>query len=87
MNRLDVTHVRALAGTDDVEIVTEALEVMVAGIDRRDRLLPRTILRIGEQYLVETIEEPDDWYMGQLTSAGIVCHGAYGRLADAIRAL
>jgi len=87
MNRLDVAHVRTLAGTDDVEIVTEPIDVVVAGNDTGDPLRPRTIVRIGEQYLVETIEEPDDWYMGQLTSSGIVCHGAYGRLADAIRAL
>jgi len=87
MTDLDITRLRAMAGTADVEIVTDSLEVVVAGFSTRGPLTPRSIVRVGELYLVETAEAPDDWYMGQLMGSSIVCHGAYGRLEDAIRAL
>jgi hypothetical protein len=80
-----VGRLRRITGRDDVEIVGEAMEVVVAGVDTRDRLRPRSVVRVGSTYLVEA--EPDDWYMGALDAGVIVCWGRYGRLEDALRAL
>ena len=87
MNDHSLERLRFLAGTDDVEFVAEPLTAVVVGIETREELRPQTIIRIGSLYLVETTEEPDNWYMGQLVGVEIVCHGAYGTLDDAVRAL
>ena len=48
----------------------------------------KQILRVGGLYLVETIEEPDVWYMGDRQGEGpIYCWGSYGSLEDAVKAL
>jgi hypothetical protein len=87
MDDVDITRVRSITGTTDVQVVTDPVDVVVVGYDTREALRPRTIVRIGQQYLVETHDEPDDWYMGELTGSVIVCHGRYGRLDEAIRGL
>jgi hypothetical protein len=45
-------------------------------------------ISFGSTYLVETLEEPDDWYMGEAAADGVVrCWGRYGSLAEAIKGL
>ena len=51
MNDHSVERLRFLAGTDDVEFVTEPLEAVVVGIETREELRPQTIIRIGSLYL------------------------------------
>jgi hypothetical protein len=41
----DLVLLRSLAGTDDVEVVNDRLDVVVVGYDRRDSLTPRSIVR------------------------------------------
>lgn len=49
---------------------------------------PRTIIEVGGFYLVEAVNEPDDWYMGERGSDGvIVCWGKYGDIETALRGL
>jgi len=49
---------------------------------------PRTIIEVGGMYLVEAVDEPDDWYMGQRRSDGVIeCWGKYGDIETALRAL
>jgi hypothetical protein len=84
---LDVARLRAIAGTEDVEVVTDAVEVVVVGYDSREDLKPKAIIRIRGHYLVETVDDPDDWYMGALTNSTIECWGRYGTLETAIRSL
>ena len=49
---------------------------------------PRTIIAVGGLYLVEAVDEPDDWYMGQRRSDGVIeCWGKYGDIETALRAL
>jgi hypothetical protein len=87
VTEIDIARLRAMAGSQDIEIVTDPVEVVVVGHATRDALRPNTIIRIGQQFLVETLDEPGDWYMGQLTGATILCWGRYGSLETAIRSL
>jgi hypothetical protein len=87
MRRWPLERLQAVAGTRDVEYVEETPVVVLIGYSTREVLQPRTIIRIGEQYLVEAGDDPDHWYMGQLVGGEVVCHGMYGQLGDAIRAL
>jgi len=49
---------------------------------------PRTIIDVGEQYLVEAVDEPDDWYMGQRRMDCVIeCWGKYGDIETALRGL
>ena len=77
---------RELAGTDDVEYVRAIPRAWFVGA-AREELNPTVVIRIGSQYLVETAEEPGEWYMGQLDRGEIVCWGRYGPLEDAVRGL
>jgi hypothetical protein len=39
-------------------------------------------------FLVESVSEPDDWYMGQRAKDGVIeCWGRYGDIESALRAL
>ena len=45
------------------------------------RIEPRTIIQVGGVFLIESSDEPDDWYMGQRASDGdIECWGKYDQL-------
>ena len=78
---------RAVAGIDDVEYVAGPLPVVIIGKAGRERIEPRTIIRIGGQYLVEPADDPDNWSMGALSDGEIVCWGQYGPLEGALRSL
>ena len=62
--------------------------VHVARLGGHDSIEPRTIIDVGGTFLVEAVDEPDDWYMGSRDSTGkIVCWGRYGKLETALRSL
>ncbi len=55
---------------------------------RGERLTAKHILLVHGFYLVETIEETDNWFMGHRQGDGpIYCWGSYGSLEDAIGSL
>ena len=63
-----------------------------AGSSGRSRgaepLDPRTIIEVGGLLLVETQDEPDDWYMGDRAKDGVIeCWGRYGDIESALRGL
>jgi len=79
---------RAVQGSDDVEYVADPLPVVIlVGPDEHVPIRPRTIIRIGGQYLVEPADEPDNWCMGELNDGEIVCWGHYGTLERALGSL
>jgi hypothetical protein len=83
-----VDRVREMTGEHDVEYLAAPHDVLLAGEATPSPLVPRTILRIGGRYLVEPVDEPDTWYMGERTpDAAIRCWGRYGALEVALRAL
>ena len=73
--------------TDDVEYLATNPRAVLVGGEVPEELTPRTIIRIGGQYLVEAVDEPDNWLMGQLEGDAIVCWGSYGPLESALRSL
>lgn len=83
---MTLDRLRELAGTDDVQYVLPIPRAFLVR-DVREALHPRVVIRVGSQYLVETAEEPGEWYMGHFDGDEIVCWGRYGPLEDAIRGL
>ena len=56
--------------------------------DGSQPIQPRTIIEVAGLYPVEAMDEPDDWYMGQRRSDGVIeCWGKYGDIETALRAL
>jgi hypothetical protein len=82
-----VERLRTRLRTDDVEYLATHPRAVLVGGDAPEELRPRSIIRIGGQYLVETADEPDTWLMGQLQGDLIVCWGSYGSLDTALRSL
>jgi hypothetical protein len=51
-------------------------------------IVARTIIEVGGLFLVESVDDPDNWYMGQRSPDGVLeCWGQYGVLASALRSL
>jgi hypothetical protein len=51
-------------------------------------IVARTIIEVGGLFLVESADDPDNWYMGQRRPDGVLeCWGQYGDLASALRSL
>ena len=82
-----VERLREELRTDDIEYLASHPRTVFMGGDAPEELRARTIIRIGGQYLVETADEPDSWFMGQLDGDAIVCWGRYGPLESALRSL
>ena len=82
-----VERLREELRTNDVEYLASHPRTVLVGGSAPEELRPRTIIRIGGQYLVQTAEEPDNWLMGQLDGDAIVCWGSYGPLESALRSL
>ena len=78
---------RAELGTDDVAYVTADRRAVLVGGHAPQEIRPRTIIRVGGQYLVERVDEPDNWFMGELRGDTILCWGRYGSLESALRSL
>jgi hypothetical protein len=66
-----VDRVCEMTGEHDVEYLAAPHDVLLAGEATPSPLVPRTILRIGGRYLVEPVDEPDTWYMGERTGGGV----------------
>ena len=76
------------AGTGSAEYLEPSMAVRLVGLDEPVQLQPRTIIEVGGLFLVETVAEPDNWYMGQSRHDGVIeCWGAYGALEAALRGL
>ena len=72
--------VQEASGEQDVEV----LQLLPAEIRYQDQTLhPLRIVRKGRQYLVETVEFPGEWWMGELDGGTLVVWGSYGSLAEA----
>jgi hypothetical protein len=68
--------------------VTEGVRKSWHGRHAPEPIQPRTIIEVGGFYLVEAVDEPDDWYMGERGSDGvIVCWSKYGDIETALRGL
>ena len=51
-------------------------------------IVARTIIEVCGLILVESADDPDNWYMGQRLPDGVLeCWGQYGDLASALRSL
>jgi hypothetical protein len=55
--------------------------------ERPETLRPARMLRIDGMYLVETLDEPGTWFMGEENEGVVQCWGGYGDLRNAIRGL
>jgi hypothetical protein len=82
-----VERLREELRTDDVDYLASHPRTLLVGGSAPQEVRPRTIIRIGGQYLVETLDEPDNWLMGQLEGDAIVCWGSYGPLESALQSL
>lgn len=62
--------------------------VRLARSEGSEPIEPRTIINVGGVYLIEAVDEPDSWYMGDRGPDGvIVCWGRYGDIETTLRAL
>lgn len=62
--------------------------VRLARLEGSEPIEPRTIIEVGGLYLVEAVDEPDNWYMGNRRPDGVIeCWGRYGDIETALRAL
>jgi hypothetical protein len=53
-----------------------------------ESIVARSIIEVGGLYLVESVDDPDNWYMGQRMPDGVLeCWGQYGDLESALRSL
>lgn len=86
-NSYSLTWIRELSGDPEAEFISQDIPVLGAG-DPPEPLTPKQILQVGGQFLVETVDMPDDWFMGSRQADGpIICWGPYGDLERAIRSL
>jgi hypothetical protein len=81
--------IAAVAQTADAAYLGASEPVRLAVFpEGSEPIQPRTIIEVGGLYLVEAVDEPDDWYMGQRRSDGVIaCWGKYGDIETALRAL
>jgi hypothetical protein len=82
-----------VAGTTSASYLDPSTPVRVHqgvmdGIEVMEAIVPRTIIEVGGLYLVESIDEPDNWWMGSLAAdGGINCWATYGDLESALLGL
>jgi hypothetical protein len=80
--------IAAFAGIAHAAYLEPSEPVRLALLDGTEPLHPRTIIEVGGVFLVESVSEPDDWYMGQRAKDGVIeCWGRYGDIESALRAL
>jgi hypothetical protein len=72
--------VQELSGEQDVEL----LQIPPAEIRYDKQVLhPLRVIRRGTRYLVEVVEYPGEWWMGELEGDTLVVWGSYGSLDEA----
>jgi hypothetical protein len=87
-NEWPVERVAAAAGAVTARYLDSRQEVRVVSTSGRAPLTARTIIEVAGTFLVETVDEPDDWYLGERAPDGaIVCWGRYGDIEAALRSL
>lgn len=80
--------IAAAAQRDGAAYLNASQPVRLAHHEGSEPIEPRTIIEVGGLYLVEAVDEPDNWYMGSRGADGvIVCWGQYGDIEAALRAL
>lgn len=76
------------AQRDGAAYLDASQPVRLAHLEGSESIEPRTIIEVDGTYLVEAVDEPDNWYMGSRGPDGaIVCWGRYGDIEAALRAL
>ena len=65
MNAVEMTRlVREASGEQDVEV----LQVLPVEVRYREEVLhPLRVIRRGRRYLIETVEFPGEWWIGELS--------------------
>ena len=81
--------IATVAQTDDAKYLDPSEFVRMAlAPTGYEPIVARTIIEVGGLFLVESADDPDNWYMGQRLSDGVLeCWGQYGDLASALRSL
>lgn len=72
--------VQELSGERDVEL----LQIPPAEIKYDQQVLhPLRVIRRGSRYLVEVVEYPGEWWMGEFVGGTLYVWGSYGSLDQA----
>lgn len=72
--------VQEASGEEDVEVV----QLLPAKIRYQDQTLhPLRVVRKGRRYLVEVVEFPGEWWMGEFDGDTLVVWGSFDTLAEA----
>ena len=81
MNAAEMTRlVREASGEQDVEV----LEILPVEVRYGEKVLhPQRAIRRGQRYLVEMVEFPGEWWMGEFKGDTLFVWGSYGSLEEA----
>jgi hypothetical protein len=61
---------------------------MIFGLRKKEKITAQKIIRVGGLYIVEEVDEHDNWLMGDMNKQGeIVCWGCYGSIKNVIDGL
>jgi hypothetical protein len=72
--------VKEISGEHDVAFV----QIPHAEVKHDEEILhARRVLRLGRRYLVEVVEYPGEWWMGELSGDTLLVWGSYGSLDQA----
>lgn len=85
-----VEWVRLYSGCSDTMLIpTDKVKVFSQfGLRKKEKINVQKIIRVGGLYIVEEIDEHDDWLMGDINKQGeIVCWGSYGSIKNVIDGL
>jgi hypothetical protein len=84
MDQMDqlVERARELSGSNNVEVL-DPRGYRVRYVDKL--LVPKQVLRIDNRVFVETVSDPDEWWMGEIEAGEIVVWGLYGRMEEAFK--
>jgi HEAT repeat protein len=83
-----IHYIRNLPEVVDAEWVDPPKTSLFVGARPHEELRPRRMLRVNGLYLVETVDEPGMWWMGEERADGVVATwGRYESLERAISAL
>jgi hypothetical protein len=80
----DIVRIRSESGDQNAHFVDGQMRAAI--FDKPLRV--KRALDVGGHFLIETEDEPDNWYMGEMAKDGTIeCWGQYGTLANAIHGL
>jgi hypothetical protein len=85
---MSIDDIRELSRDATAEWVEPPKKAVQVGPSAPKELRAARMLSVSGMYLVETVDEPGTWWMGQESDEGVVrCWGHYGPLRNAIRGL